>query len=49
MMEVVPEFFEAAGWFELHGRFLHTGLEFLDSVDLVVFCTRALVKVFLFC
>ena len=43
-MEVVPEVFEAAGWFELNRRFLNTGLEFLDSVDLqVVFRTRALV------
>ena len=30
VMEVVPEVFEAAGRFELSGRFLHTGLEFLD-------------------
>ena len=38
------EVFEAAGRFELNRRFLHTGLEFLDSVDLhVVFRTRALV------
>ena len=44
VMEVVPEVFEAAGRFELNRRFLHTGLEFLDSVDLhVVFRTRALV------
>ena len=39
VMEVVPEVFEVAG-----RRFLHTGLEFLDSVDLhVVFRTRVLV------
>ena len=43
VMEVVPEVFEAAVRFELNRRFLHTGLEFLDSVGLhVVFRTRAL-------
>ena len=42
--EAVPEVFEAAGRFELNRRFLHTGLEYLDSVDLhIVFRTRALV------
>ena len=44
VMEAVPEVFEAARRFELNRRFLHTGLESLDSVDLhVVFRTRALV------
>ena len=52
VMEAVPEVFEAGGRFELNRRFLRTGLESLDSVDLhVVFRTRALVmkSVLFFC
>ena len=42
--EAVSEVFEAAGRFELDRRFVQTGLEYLDSVDLhIVFRTRAVV------